>query len=233
MSVNCRGCETNVKIVSTRKSNWRTVYPAEFQRQRNQEGIFMPRRARGRLLYDGCFAHIYSRALEKRFIFQDSDDFELFRDLMLKTKHERNYSIFHYCLMNTHFHMVVRIHNLEEFSKGLKELKQEYTKKFNFKHERQGPVWWGRFGSQLIESEKYLYACGLYVEMNPVKAGMVNKAEDWEYSSSKHYFLGEKDEMIDCYNKPPYDLAMELTEGLNVGKGSYIGTPLYMLRNTD
>ncbi|MBP9865962.1 MAG: hypothetical protein KBC91_06140, partial [Candidatus Omnitrophica bacterium] len=95
------------------------------------------------------------------------------------------------------------------------------------------PIWWGRFGSQVIESERYMYACGLYVEMNPVKARMVAVAEDWPHSSSRHYFLGQKDVLVDEYDKPAYDVAMQLTEGLNICRGSYIGTPLFLLRKAD
>lgn len=189
----------------------------------------MPRTARERLLSDGSYAHIYSRALDQRLIFQDGDDFRYFKALIKKTKNQSLYRIYHYCLMNTHFHLVVSVGKLKEFSKGLKQLKQGYAEWFQDKYERKGPVWWGRFGSQLIENEKYLYSCGLYIEMNPVKAGMTVKAEDWDYSSSRHYFLGEKDELVDDYERPSYDLALELAKGLNVGKGNYIGTPFFLL----
>ena len=189
----------------------------------------MPRRARGRILYEGCYAHIYSRALDQRFIFREKQDFEFFKTLLKETKQEFCYRVHHYCLMNTHFHFVVSMGSLTEFSKALKKIKQSYAEMFQNKYKRKGPVWWGRFGSQLIESERYMYACGLYIELNPVKAGMVEKAEDWEYSSSRYYFLGQPDELVDSYERPSYDTAMELTEGLNVGRGSYIGTPLFLL----
>ncbi len=65
--------------------------------------------------------------------------------------------------------------------------------------------------------------------MNPVAAGMVQQAEDWVYSSSRHYFLGRKDDLVDSYERPSYETAQMLLEGLNVGRGSYIGTPLFLL----
>lgn len=193
----------------------------------------MPRKARRRILYDGCYAHVYSRALEKRFIFNDTEDFSFFKDRLLTYLQGENFRIHHYCLMNTHFHLLVSIKSLEGFSQQLKSLKEEYVRYYHKKYEKCGPVWWGRFGSQLIESEKYLYACGLYIEMNPVEAGMVRVAEDWPYSSSRYYFLGERDELVYDYEKPSRGLAMELLEGLNVGRGSYIGTPLFLLNNGD
>ena len=189
----------------------------------------MSRRSREKILNNGCFAHVYSRSLDKRFICRDENDFDFIKELLLKTKSECDYRLHHYCLMNTHFHMIVSIQSLEKFSKGLQELKQSHAKHFHEKYKQRGPVWWGRFGSQLIESEKYLYACGLYIEMNPVKAGMVSKAEDWPHSSAKHYFLGQGDGLVDNYHRPSIEIAMALTEGLNVGRGSYIGSPIFLL----
>ena len=189
----------------------------------------MPRPIRKKILYDGCYAHVYSRALDKRYVYQDEEDFEHFKQLMLRTKREYAYRIHHYCLMNTHFHLIVSLECLEAFSSALKELKQCYAKWYQKKSGRKGPVWWGRFGSQRIESEMYMRACGMYVELNPVKAGMVRRPEDWVHSSSRHYFLGQKDELVDEYERPDEALAEALVGGLNVGRGSYIGTPLFLM----
>ncbi|MBU3759839.1 MAG: hypothetical protein FGM27_07935 [Candidatus Omnitrophica bacterium] len=189
----------------------------------------MPRRARNRILQDGCLTHVFSRSLEKRFIFQEHEDFELFKSLILKAKTGRGFSLHHYCLMQTHFHLVASVLNLGEFSSALREIKQGYFDWFRKKYERKGPIWWGRFGSQVIENARYLYACGLYVEMNPVKAKMVSRPEDWPHSSSRYYFKGQPDDLVDNYERPSYDAAIPLTDGLNVGRGSYIGSPLFVL----
>ena len=191
----------------------------------------MPRQARGKILYDGCFAHVYSRAFNNQLIFCDEEDFEFFKDLIKKAKRSGNFRLHHYCLMNTHFHMLVSLERLELFSKGLKQVKEQYATRFKRKYGRKGPVWWGRFGSQLIENERYLYACGLYIEMNPVEAGLVNRAEGWKYSSSRHYFSGEKEDLIDDYQRPSFGTAQTLMEGLNVGRGSYIGTSSFLLNH--
>lgn len=189
----------------------------------------MPRRARERTLYDGCYAHVYSRALEKRNIYHDHEDFLVFKRMLIRTKLKSGYRVHHYCLMNTHFHLVVSVQSREAFSQGLRELKQGYAKWYHKKYAKQGPVWWGRFGSQLIESEKYMYACGLYVEMNPVKAGIVARPEDWEYSSSRYYFLNQRDDLVDNYARPEHIRAEVLLEGLNMCRGSFIGTPLFIM----
>jgi putative transposase len=144
----------------------------------------MGRKTRKQILYDGCFGHIYSRALEHKRIFRDGPDFEFFKGFMRENKEKYDYRVHHYCLMHTHFHLLVGMESVEKFSRGMRELKRLYANRVHKEHKGYGPVWWGRYGSQLIEDERYLSACGLYIEMNPVKAGMVGKAEEWPHSSN-------------------------------------------------
>jgi len=87
----------------------------------------MARRTRGKILYDGCYGHIYSRALEHRKIFELEEDFLFFKSIVSKTKEKFGYRIHHYCLMNTHFHLLVSINQVAVFSKGMKELKRLYA----------------------------------------------------------------------------------------------------------
>ncbi len=194
----------------------------------------MARKARNVVLYDGCFAHVFSRALDQKLIFRSSDDFEFFKALLQRTKNKYQYRIHHYCLMNTHFHLAVSMTELKMFSDALKELKQTYVKRVHEQNKKQkGPIWWGRFGSQVIEDERYLYACGLYIEMNPVKAGMVKRPEDWPYSSSRHYFLNQTDPLIDPYEKPSDEPALKLSEKINFKRGNIIGSELFRLQTQE
>ena len=147
----------------------------------------MGRIAREILLYDGCFAHVFTRAIEKRKIFEKSEDFEFFKKKLAEIKKEYEFKVFHYCLMQTHVHMVVGIQDTSGFSEGMKILKKAYAHQYNTAHKRFGPVWRDRYKSKLIENEGYLRACGSYVEHNPVEAGMVERAVDWPHSSSRHY----------------------------------------------
>ena len=159
----------------------------------------MGRINRGSILYEGCFAHVFSRSSEKRYIFEGDKDFERFKDLLLESKSRHGYRIHHYCLMHTHFHLVVGIGEVERFSEGLKWVKWNYTRYFNLREQRFGPLWRDRFKSLVIENEGYLQACGRYVEGNPVEAGMVKRCEDWPYSSSGYYFGGKEDVLVDAY----------------------------------
>jgi hypothetical protein len=109
----------------------------------------MARRARGKVLFDGCFTHVFSRAIEKRWIFQEPEDFQKFSGLLLEGKGAGGFFIHHYCLMNTHFHLVLRLGLLSEFSKSLQWVKWQYTHYYNLKYKRYGPLWRERFSSLL------------------------------------------------------------------------------------
>ena len=189
----------------------------------------MPRRPRQTILTDGCYGHIYSRALEHRRIFENDIDFQFFKKLLHETKEKFGYRIHHYCLLNTHFHLLVSMDQADIFSKGMRELKRLYANWVHVEQKRYGPIWWGRFGSQRVEDEKYLYACGLYIEMNPVKAGLVLRPEEWEYSSSRHYFLGQKDELVDDYERPDREEIRNIEDDLNLEKGHIIGSELFKI----
>ena len=190
----------------------------------------MTRKARSQVLFDGCFAHILSRSFEQRFVFRDPQDFEYFESILLQYKKDRGFFVHHYCLMNTHFHLLVSFPNLKQFSKALQQLKWQYTTYYNKTHKRQGPLWRERFKSLVIENEQYLHACGLYIEDNPVKAGLVRKPEDWLYSSSAYYILGRKNALIDSYDQENLPEGINLQDDSLFTKGIVIGSPLFKLQ---
>ncbi len=165
----------------------------------------MGRIAREVLLYNGCFAHVFTRAIEKRKIFEKPEDFEFFKKKLAEIKKGYKFKVFHYCLMQTHVHMVVEIEDTFRFSQGMKVLKKSYTHQYNIFHKRFGPVWRDRYKVKLIENEVYLNVCGNYVEHNPVEAGMVEKAIDWPHSSSRYYELGKEDLIVDPYDHSVVD----------------------------
>ncbi|HLF17562.1 MAG TPA: transposase [Candidatus Omnitrophota bacterium] len=140
-----------------------------------------------------------SRSIRKLKVFKDREDFEAFKRELLIEKRKSGFRIFHYCLMQTHFHLAVEIPNVVEFSKSLARVKSRYTSIFHTKYRLSGPIWRERYKSLLIENEEYLLACGQYIEANPVKAEMVKKNEDWPYSSHRVCHQGISDELVDEY----------------------------------
>lgn len=185
----------------------------------------MGRISRGDLLYDGCYAHVISRSIAKLKIFETETDFLFFERLLGSAKTEYDFLIFHYCLMHTHFHLVVCVKSVKKFSDGIRQIKWGYTKEYNRLKRRRGPLWQNRYKSLLIENESYLYACGLYVERNPERAGIVKSAEDWAYSSKRHYAGRGKNSLVTGYafdGGLPDDV--DVTDGLDFERGFAIGS---------
>lgn len=96
----------------------------------------MGRINRRSLLFDGCYAHVFSRATEKKYIFEGEEDFGKFKEILQESKRKYSYRIHHYCLMHTHFHLVVSVGSVEEFSRGLKWVKWNYARYFNVRRKR-------------------------------------------------------------------------------------------------
>ena len=156
----------------------------------------MARMARRELLYDGCYAHIISRSIRKIRLMRDDADFQMLNQLLMHAKRRYGFRVHHYCLMQTHFHLVVSMPDVEAFSRAIQFVKSQYCYHVHARYRLSGPVWRERFRALLIENEPYLYVCGRYVENNPVKAGLVREAKGWKYSSWGFYHEERIDPLI-------------------------------------
>ena len=189
-----------------------------------------PRIPRSELLYEECYSHIISRSIRKFNILKNKDDFEKLKQLLLIEKLKGVFKIYHYCLMHTHFHLVIRIEKVKDFSNSIADIKREYASYFHQKYKLSGPIWQERFKSLLIENEQYMFACGKYIEENPVKAGLVKSVGDWKFSSGRHYLKQVSDKLIDRYenfDKVKLLKKQEDIETLNFEKGNIIGSKLF------
>ena len=187
----------------------------------------MSRVLRNELMSRDCYAHVISRSIRSLKLFNDLEDFSFFKESLLRAKQKSGFKIFHYCLMQTHFHLVVQMGDVKGFSFAVRDIKRDYVYKFHGKYKISGPIWRERYKSLLIENESYLYACGKYIEDNPVKAEMVKESINWEYSSARHYELRQDDDLID-----PYDTDCRVDKecmGSNQDfeRGSVIGSDFY------
>src|SRR3989304_8498757 len=100
---------------------------------------------------------------------------------------EKIVSIIAYCLMPTHIHLVLKQLKNGGITKYMKNLLDSYSRFFNVRHKRKGPLWEGRFNSKFVETYNLLLHLTRYLHLNPVTAGIVNKPEDWKYSSYSEF----------------------------------------------
>jgi putative transposase len=137
------------------------------------------------VLPDGYF-HVAARGVAARGrIFRDDDDRETFLALMRDAARRHRWKCHAYCLMGTHYHLVLETRR-EGLSTGLHWLNWLYAMYFNRKHDLFGHVFADRFSTRSIESEEYLFEACAYVLLNPVKAGLCERVEDWPWSYSRY-----------------------------------------------
>lgn len=171
----------------------------------------MPSYARNHQLKLSLLYHIYSRSCNQAVIFRHSKDFAYFKNLLQAYRERFEASIYHWVIMSNHYHLVIELKNPEIISKLMAGLHRAYSHYHHTAYATIGFLWQGRFKMQPIQKELYLIACGRYVERNPVRAGMVNEACEYEHSSARFYCSGAIDNIT---NTDPYylDLSKDTNE---------------------
>ena len=150
-----------------------------------------------RILPETGIFHILTRGNNRQTIFKDDKDFIYYRYLLNLYKEEHKFLLYHYCFMSNHIHLILETTDKTNLSKLMKQLNLSYMHHFRRKYKYWGHFWQGRFKSLLIDRDEYLITCGRYIENNPVRAKMVGRPEDYQWSSYKVYAKGAKDNLID------------------------------------
>jgi REP element-mobilizing transposase RayT len=135
-----------------------------------------------RLEFPGALWHATSRGVEQRTIFLDDADREYFLRVLEKVIDRYRWQLHAYVLMSNHYHLLLTTPE-PTLSRGMQQLGGEYAEHFNEVHTRVGHLFQGRFKSHLVDSETYLLEVSRYIVLNPVRAGMVETAGDWRWSS--------------------------------------------------
>ena len=104
-------------------------------------------------------------------------------------------TIWAYCLMHNHVHLVAVPESEDGLRRAIGEAHRRYTRHINFREQWKGHLWQGRFGSFLMD-EKYLLAATRYIELNPVRAGLVSIPEEYPWSSAKAHMKGRNDDLV-------------------------------------
>ena len=135
-----------------------------------------------RLEFPGAVYHVTSRGNARQVIFLDKDDRESFLGVLSSVVARFNWLCHAYCLMENHYHLMVE--TMEgNLSWGMRQLNGVYTQVFNRRHTRVGHLFQGRYKAILVEKEAHLLELCRYVVLNPVRAGLVKRPEEWRGSS--------------------------------------------------
>lgn len=150
------------------------------------------------------YYHVIARGHNRQEIFRDEVDFGFYAGLLVRFREQFPYRCFHYCLMPNHVHLLLETGQVEILTGLMRRVQQAYQFHWRRRYQLVGYLWQGRFKSLPIEQEEYLLECGRYIERNPVRAGMCQKAEDYPWSSARAYLLGKAKEQAFLDPSPAY-----------------------------
>jgi REP element-mobilizing transposase RayT len=132
-----------------------------------------------------CY-HIYNRGNNRERTFFERENYAFFLRQLRQYITEPVVDVVAYCLMPNHYHLILQL-RADDLSNSFQAFSLSYTKAINKQHERVGSLFQGPFKAIHIETDQYLTHLSRYIHLNPVIAGLVGKAEDWEFSSYREY----------------------------------------------
>ena len=150
-----------------------------------------------RVVAAGMPHHVTQRGNRRQKVFFGDDDYEEYRVLLAEGCKAAGVEIWAYCLMPNHVHLILVPPSEDGLRAALGEAHRRYTRHVNFKKGWRGYLWQGRFASFPMD-EPYLLACARYVELNPVRAKLVRRAQDWRWSSARAHLGLASDTLVDA-----------------------------------
>ena len=154
----------------------------------------MPRKKRE--FIENGFYHIMTRGNDKRQIFFEERDYRYFILLLKKYLKKYNIKMYNFAIMPNHFHLLISAEKKIELANYMKCVNLSYGTYFRKKYMSVGYLYQGRYKSIIVENNKYLLECARYIEYNPVKAGLIEKVEEYRWSSIRYYIFNEYKDLI-------------------------------------
>jgi REP element-mobilizing transposase RayT len=143
-----------------------------------------------RIEYENAFYHITARGNERKNIFADRNDNEKFLSYIGLLHKRYKIIVYSYVLMDNHYHLLIETPE-PNLSRMMRDINGHYTIYFNKTHKRYGHLFQGRYKAILVDKDNYLLELTRYIHLNPVRAGILPKPEDYRYSSMA-YYTGKK-----------------------------------------
>ena len=140
--------------------------------------------------------HIVQRGNNRQPIFFADRDRILFLDFLAEAANKYGLAVHAYVLMGNHVHLMASAGTPDSIVRTLQSLAGRYVRHVNRAQGRVGTLWQGRYKASLIDSETYLLTCHRYIELNPVRAGMVESPDQWQWSSYGYNALGMPDKLV-------------------------------------
>jgi putative transposase len=158
------------------------------------DNLHMPRKPR--FFVPGVPAHVVQRGNNRQDIFFDTSDYEVYLSLIKEARDRYSCEVHAYVLMTNHVHLLGSPMEKSSVSNMMQYIGRHYVPYINQKYHRSGTLWEGRFKATLVDTSSYLLACYRYIELNPVRALMVQRPGDYPWSSFRKNGLMEENGLI-------------------------------------
>ena len=149
-----------------------------------------------RFVLAGHPQHVIIRGNNRNPIFYSDEDYRFYLDKLQDACTKHQCAVHAYVLMTNHVHLLITPHTEDGISKTMQMLGRYYVQYFNFTHHRTGTLWEGRYKASLVDSEAFALTCYRYIELNPVRAAMVQHPAEYPWSSYRCNALGQPNSLI-------------------------------------
>lgn len=157
----------------------------------------MPRQCR--YFIPGIPQHVITRGVDKQAVFFHEQDYELYLKALRDAATRTECSIHAYVLMTNHVHLLVTPEREKSLPLMMQAMGRNYVQRLNVRYGRTGTLWEGRYKASLVQDSRYLLTCQRYIELNPVRAGMVAGPGEYPYSSYACHAVGSDDATITAH----------------------------------
>lgn len=140
--------------------------------------------------------HVIQRGHNRQPVFFHPDDYQMYLQCLQDAAATYHSVIHAYVLMTNHVHVLMTPHQANSLAKVMQSLGRQYVQYINTLYQRTGTLWEGRYRASLVEADAYLLACYRYIELNPVRAGMVPEPAAYPWSSYRWHALGHPDPVV-------------------------------------
>lgn len=149
-----------------------------------------------RIVLTGHPQHVIVRGNNREPIFIADEDYRFYLDKLQDACAKHECDLHAYVLMTNHIHLLITPHREDSISKALQMMGRYYVQYFNHTYKRTGTLWEGRYKASLVDSEVFALTCYRYIELNPVRANMVQHPAEYPWSSYRVNALGREDSLI-------------------------------------
>jgi putative transposase len=166
-----------------------------------------------RIVVPGFPHHVTQRGNRREAIFFEDGDYEIYIDLLAEQTSKAGVAVWAYCLMPNHVHLILRPAHAEDLGRAVGEAHRRYTNYINARGRWTGHLFQSRFASVVLD-DTHLIRAVRYVSLNPVRARLVSRPEEWKWSSVRAHLSGEDDRLVTV--RPVLERVPHLKELLKV-----------------